>query len=150
MIGFALPTYACEHCGRLFTRSKKRSDPRRNKFCSRTCSRAHGGWRPAPFYTPPGDKAARIRAAGLVNMRIRAGTMTRPVACQQCGRKGRTDAHHPEYANKADVKFLCRRHHMRLHRDLGMVREIVFILGTLPLLALLSPSPLSPTEAANG
>ena len=35
--------------------------------------------------------------------------------CEVCGAE-RVDAHHEDYARPLDVRWLCRRHHMELHR----------------------------------
>ena len=36
-------------------------------------------------------------------------------ACEQCGNP-KTDAHHPDYTKPLEVVWLCRQHHMDIHR----------------------------------
>jgi len=35
--------------------------------------------------------------------------------CEVCG-AARVDAHHPDYSKPLEVRWLCRKHHMALHR----------------------------------
>jgi hypothetical protein len=71
-------------------------------------------------------KLCRRRALGLSPIAkrshpcVRAATpsLNRPDACEQCGRVGKVDAHHPDYARPLEVMWLCRRCHFRLHARL--------------------------------
>jgi hypothetical protein len=36
--------------------------------------------------------------------------------CKVCGSE-KVDAHHDDYSRPAEVTWLCRRHHVQLHRD---------------------------------
>lgn len=56
-----------------------------------------------------------IRAHRAVRRAIRAGELVRPDACEECGKVGRVDGHHPDYAKPLKVKWWCRRCHQRLH-----------------------------------
>lgn len=47
---------------------------------------------------------------------IRRGLLVRPDACEQCGKPGRTDAHHDSHASPLAVQFWCRSCH-RLHHN---------------------------------
>jgi hypothetical protein len=92
-------------------------------YCSQSC-RGAAPKPPSTFRTPESTKAERIRANGLVNMRIRRGAMKRPASCQFCGKLGRVDAHHPDYRQPDLVAFLCRRDHMRCHHDADFERRV--------------------------
>lgn len=65
--------------------------------------------------TPESSRQLRVRAQGLVNSRIKRGAIERPNACAECGKVGRVDAHHEDYAKPAEVEFLCRSCHMKRH-----------------------------------
>ncbi len=54
----------------------------------------------------------RARIA-LQNAVARGKVIRRP--CEQCGNT-RTDAHHPDYTKPLEVVWLCRKHHMDVHR----------------------------------
>lgn len=45
---------------------------------------------------------------------VRSGRITR-MPCEECG-KPKGHGHHPDYSKPLEVKWLCRTHHMRLHR----------------------------------
>lgn len=105
----------CEDCGREYLIKDAR--PRYRRLC-KSCCGANGRKRLNElFHTPESTKSERVRANGLVNMRIRRGSMERPSACQMCGKSGKVDAHHPDYSQPDLVAFLCRSCHMLSHRD---------------------------------
>lgn len=58
----------------------------------------------------PEKRAAHIIAGNA----IRDGLIVR-TPCEVCGSK-KADAHHPDYPQPLNVMFLCREHHMELHR----------------------------------
>lgn len=108
----------CLECGTAFSPPPWEVDKGYGVTCSSLC-RNRFNLRKAnaqPRPTPTSTKPERVRAAGLVNMRIRRGAMERPPACTQCGKMGRVDAHHEDYAKPDQVEFLCRSCHMKRHR----------------------------------
>jgi hypothetical protein len=54
------------------------------------------------------------RARRAVRERVKRGTMKR-LPCEVCGNPN-SQAHHHDYSKRFDVKWLCRKHHMELHR----------------------------------
>ena len=58
----------------------------------------------------PNKEKARVTVHNAVK---RGKLQKRP--CEVCG-ASRVDAHHADYAKPLDVRWLCRRHHMELHR----------------------------------
>ena len=46
---------------------------------------------------------------------VRRGDLQRPDRCSRCRKPGPVEAHHPDYANAQDVRWLCRRCHRRTH-----------------------------------
>ena len=45
---------------------------------------------------------------------LRAGNVTRPAACEECGATGRKiEAAHRDYSRPLDVRWLCRPCHVR-------------------------------------
>jgi hypothetical protein len=53
------------------------------------------------------------QARSRIAMAIANGTLTRQ-PCEECG-EPRGEAHHEDYSKPMDVRWLCRKHHMRLH-----------------------------------
>lgn len=60
---------------------------------------------------------ARREASNAVSAAIRAGIIKR-TPCQECGRKT-VEAHHDDYREPLQVRFLCRKHHRAWHREHG-------------------------------
>lgn len=58
----------------------------------------------------PEKRAAQI----AVGNALRSGKLQRQ-PCEVCG-DPRVDGHHPDYAKPLEVRWLCRTHHMELHR----------------------------------
>jgi hypothetical protein len=109
----------CLHCQRAFAPGRVRSNSHNpGRYCSRKCA-GHAPKRAVPFFTPPSTKKERIRANGLINMRIRRGAMERPNACQRCNKEGRVDGHHDDYSQPDKVVFLCRSCHVLRHLELA-------------------------------
>lgn len=54
------------------------------------------------------------KARRAVHVEIAAGRMVRQ-PCEVCGER-RVDAHHTDYSKPLEVRWLCRKHHMELHR----------------------------------
>lgn len=48
---------------------------------------------------------------------IRKGELVRPETCDRCAVGGRIEAHHDDYGNPLDVRWLCRKCHRARHRD---------------------------------
>ena len=59
----------------------------------------------------------RYQAHLAVGRLKRKGLLT-PQPCEVCGAE-RAEAHHPDYDRPSLVSWLCRRHHVQLHRREG-------------------------------
>ena len=57
-------------------------------------------------------------ARSYLNVYIQRGIITKQ-PCRECG--SYAEAHHPDYSKPLDVIWLCRKHHMELHRTIGFV-----------------------------
>lgn len=117
-------TRTCVHCGTEFPFNRSVNAKHRGLYCSHKCA----GYAPRTrdfYHVPDSDKTLRIRAAGLVNMRLKRGTAERPKNCQSCGVEKRLDSHHPDYSHPDLVLFLCRSCHMRSHHWPGFEAELL-------------------------
>lgn len=105
---------SCPICARTYTVTKGTVRKGKGATCSVECGTK---FRIANRTVPPSTKAERLRANGLLNMRIQRGLIVRPDHCQECGKVGRVDGHHESYAadKKAEVEWLCRSCHMKRH-----------------------------------
>jgi ribosomal protein S27AE len=48
---------------------------------------------------------------------IKKGVIERPENCSQCGKECFPDAHHFDYDLPLDVFWLCRKCHLKIHRE---------------------------------
>jgi hypothetical protein len=59
----------------------------------------------------------KLRAHQAVRVALRKGSLKRG-KCVVCGSL-RTEAHHPNYAERLVVEWRSRKHHQQLHAELG-------------------------------
>jgi len=52
----------------------------------------------------------------LVSAAIQSSLLSR-LPCVICGSRLHVDAHHPDYGRPLDVQWLCRSHHLMMHRN---------------------------------
>jgi hypothetical protein len=71
------------------------------------------------------DRARGHRGYGAEKDRARNATMKAIIAgrlvrqpCEVCG-AAKVDAHHDDYSKPLDVRWLCRLHHMAIHRKVA-------------------------------
>jgi len=59
--------------------------------------------------------AVKRAAHVIVGNRIRDGSLTKQ-PCEVCG-ETKVDAHHNDYENPLEVRWLCRKHHAEHHKN---------------------------------
>jgi len=104
----------CRACSKEFyARKADVLKGRAGHFCSKRCS----GHADKNYfrYTPESTRKERVRANGLITMRVRRGLLVRPTECEQCHKICRPDAHHEDYKKPDQVEWLCRSCHMKRH-----------------------------------
>lgn len=125
----------CEYCLKEFLgRSDARSASGFQRFCSRICfNAAPRPWQRAEKnhrwlggvskdnyrYTKRFRErfAHKHKAHKTVRDAIRDGILERK-PCEVCGSNERIHAHHDDYSNPLDVKWLCQKHHNERHNEL--------------------------------
>jgi hypothetical protein len=60
----------------------------------------------------------RHNAGNTLRRAVKKGKVVRPYICQECGRKGRIVAHHEDYSQPFNVKWLCYSCHKLIHLKL--------------------------------
>lgn len=63
----------------------------------------------------PGRRRAHERVANA----LKYGELVRADACQTCGTKTVTEAHHEDYRKPLKVQWLCSQCHVKRHIELG-------------------------------
>lgn len=121
---------ASGHINQCYACRSKRT--RQNPAHREKQAKIHKAWYEAHAKTPErrARKAERMRAyrlahvarerylARMVTWRaIKAGRLTRQ-PCEVCGAT-KVQAHHADYGKPLDVRWLCRPHHLELHRRLA-------------------------------
>lgn len=101
----------CQRCGKQFSAGQKTA-----KYCTVACDLA--AWveqskQKRASYSPE-RRAALIATARAITV----GTLVRQ-SCEVCGSARAVDAHHDDYANPLDVRWLCRSHHQKHHAQHG-------------------------------
>ena len=92
-----------------------KSDSGRYRICSTQCVRIIGDIKVAGAkrHSQKAEGLAR-KARSAVVYAVRTGRLIRR-ACNICGSLG-TEAHHCDYSKPLEVEWLCRKHHIQLHR----------------------------------
>ena len=107
----------CRQCGRRYV------DAPQYVFCSRKCglqarlrSQDHAPHR-EPHRAECHEQRAKARARWAVNDAKKLGRIA-PGPCERASAdcRGALEAHHDDYAAPLAVRWLCRRHHLALHR----------------------------------
>ena len=58
----------------------------------------------------------KARASRAVTNALRSGRLLRPSQCSQCQKTCKPEAHHDDYTQPLEVRWLCRSCHCRHHR----------------------------------
>jgi hypothetical protein len=89
-------------------------------------------WRKTHRLTP--EQRFRANARSYVNVYIRRGKIQRQ-PCEVCG--GKAQPHHEDYSKPLQVRWLCRRHHVRHHHPEPMPKKAQLTENDLAVLRML-------------
>jgi len=93
----------CKRCHNLYSYLKRLDNPEAMERVNRISKE----WNKR-------NKEKRV-AYSKVYYAIQKGTLIKPSRCEICGRSGRIEAHHEDYAEPYEVKWLCPLCHSELH-----------------------------------
>ena len=68
----------------------------------------------------------QIRANYFLNNAIRDGKIMRADCCSNCGLECSAHGHHPDYSNPYEVIWLCRKCHLKLHKEQRIEKIAMF------------------------
>lgn len=105
-----MPTKACQRCGKPLEPGRTS----RARVCWGGCFRAteaDGSRRRRALYS-----TERKRAYIIVQSALQRGDLTRG-RCEVCEKPG--EAHHDDYAQPLNIRWLCRSHHRQHHARFG-------------------------------
>lgn len=117
----------CQLCGLEFSAVAYEVQRGGGKFCSRNCQRAYQARENAAAMRTDESRAERTArwkravprevhlAHDAVEVAIANGSLVRQ-PCEKCGAV-RVDAHHDDYDQPLNVRWLCRGHHLEHHRS---------------------------------
>lgn len=97
----------CSRCG-------KPRERKSHRYC-RACSAAYlRAWRREHPLSE--EQRRKDNCRSYANVYKRRGKLI-PKSCRKCG--GPAEMHHPDYTKPLLVVWLCRKHHLQLHRELA-------------------------------
>jgi len=79
-------------------------------------------WNKARYYQKYPEKR---RAHSVVEQALKNGLLVRPEACSVCGTQRKLHAHHDDYFNALDVRWLCEECHSFVHRKVNETRQLI-------------------------
>lgn len=107
----------CRDCNRQRQREYRRLNPQKQREWeerNREASKAKHVQRKRRWLAENREKHL---AHVAVSKAVKRGTITRPDACERCGRNGRVEAHHRDYSRRFDVQWLCGSCHRLTHSE---------------------------------
>lgn len=125
--------YNCDNCGKEAWEKNCHYIKKVRHFCGRDCYTDFRKYKlPKEEHHRYGtglelsEVKKRAKARSILNHYLRDKKITRP-KCQICGEK--SEAHHDNYDNPLDVKWLCFKHHRLYHKIGNKVFETTELLN---------------------
>ena len=110
----------CAYCGKHFTVKPSVLKRRKRIFCGRECyARFRSELLPKEEHNAfgtghtPEERVKRAKARAYFNHYLRDNNLERQ-PCEICGEKA--EAHHDDYDNPLEVRWLCFKHHRGWHK----------------------------------
>lgn len=100
-------TSRCKVCRRIASREYYERDRERHLRRFRVYKKNNPRYR---------DNAQKARARKAVGKAIQGGTLHRPESCSECFKYCKPEAHHDDYNQPLNVRWLCKTCHGKAHR----------------------------------
>lgn len=115
-------TIKCAYCSIELSVKASVNKKTKRKFCSKKCYHLYRSEmlpkEEQPRFGhghPVEERKHRAKARSILNHYLRDNNIERPV-CEVCG-NSKSEAHHEDYNNPLDVKWLCFKHHREAHKE---------------------------------
>ena len=111
--------YYAEHREEDMARSKAWTEANRDKhnaYCKK-CYIEHTEDRLEYLRKYRAENPEKYHATSRINHLVEKGKLTKPMACEVCGKVGRVEAHHADYSKPLDVKWVCKKCHYKLDEE---------------------------------
>ena len=94
-----------------------------NAPSKRYCATCHAAYMREWRKTHPLTPAQRVKdiARSHANLGQKVGRLI-PQPCETCGSQ-KVEKHHDDYSRPLQVRWLCRAHHLALHRELLIMKQ---------------------------
>lgn len=112
--------FKCYQCGNEATDRPSHYARKTKHFCSQTCYTEYKKTIPKELHPRYGlgnsleERAKRRKTRSILNHHLRDKKLLRPT-CEKCPNKA--EAHHPNYEEPLNVRWLCFIHHRELHYE---------------------------------
>lgn len=113
----------CDFCWNQIVKMKSHYDKAKRHFCNSICQKSYFKYMILREDTPnfgkgysKEEKQKRIKARSILCNAVRDEKIKR-LSCAVCG-KNNAEAHHDNYDNPLQVRWLCRKHHQQLHKSI--------------------------------
>ena len=105
----------CKKCKNSYQRQQHEFHPERHKLYLRQWYKDNTEKVIAYHKKWEGDNPLKVKARNAVAQEVRMGRLQKQ-PCEVCG-ECEVEAHHDNYNKPLDVRWLCIKHHRRLHRE---------------------------------
>lgn len=109
-------TSRCKPCTLVKKREWAAANRHKDKEYSRRYRARNPGLKREQRRRERQETPEKYSARQALRYALKTGRVVRPDACEDCGKKCKPQAHHPDYSRKLDVRWLCQPCHAAEHK----------------------------------
>jgi len=113
----------CKKCHAKQSRERRHENYDKEAERKKSITRRKNGTTAKSYKIMTEKYPEKYRARYFLRNEVQAGRIIKG-DCVVCGNK-ETHGHHDDYSKPLEVKWLCREHHMELHRNLKIQEDII-------------------------